>query len=248
MGIDLSSGPYSEFIERIIDLGKTRTSSYVCMLNSHMTIEAHNDINFSAVVNGADIVAPDGMPLAKLFKLVHGIRQDRVAGMDLISDLIRAAECQGLSIYLYGATQEVLEKITDRLRRENPDLRVAGTCSPPFAPLTEQEEKATAESINDSGANIVLVALGCPKQEIWMARNRGKIDSVMVGVGGALPVYAGIQRRAPKWMQACCMEWFYRLCREPRRLFKRYLVSNSFFLWLMACELVEKFFCRKNSD
>jgi N-acetylglucosaminyldiphosphoundecaprenol N-acetyl-beta-D-mannosaminyltransferase len=245
IGIDLSSGSYTEFIERIVDLGKTRTSSYVCLVNAHMTIEAYWDKRFSEVVNGADVEAPDGMPLVRAFKLIHGIRQDRVAGMDLMLDLLREAERQGLSIYLHGSTPEVLEKITERIKREYPALTIAGVCSPPFTPPTEEEERAAVERINDSGANIVLVALGCPKQENWMARNKGKINAVMVGVGGVFPIYAGIQGRAPKWMRDHCLEWVYRLCSEPRRLFKRYLVSNTVFLWLLVREIVSKGFSRR---
>jgi len=240
VSLDLTTGPYRAFVERIAELGEQRLSSYVCVANVHMCIEAWQNPEFAAVVNGADIATPDGMPLAKSLKLLHGIEQDRVAGMDLMPDLIAEAEERQLALFFYGSTDEVLAKIVERVDREHPGVRIAGAISPPFRELGEKEEAEMVEKINSSGANIVLVALGCPKQERWMARHKGKINAVMVGVGGAFPVYAGTQGRAPGWMQKCSLEWLYRLGQEPRRLLKRYFVTNSLFLFLMAWELVRK--------
>ncbi len=114
---------------------------------------------------------------------------------------------------------------------------VAGSWSPPFRPLTDTEKEDDIRRINDSGAHLVFVALGCPKQERWMAENKGKIHAVMLGVGGAFPVYAGLQRRAPEWMQKYALEWVFRLCQEPKRMWKRYLVTNTLFCILLAKEL-----------
>jgi N-acetylglucosaminyldiphosphoundecaprenol N-acetyl-beta-D-mannosaminyltransferase len=240
VSLDLTTGPYCAFVEGIAELGEQRFSSYVCVANVHMCIEAWQNPEFAAVVNGADIATPDGVPLAKGLKLLYGIDQERVAGMDLLPDLIAEAERRGLSLFFYGSTDEVLAKITERIGGEHPGAKFAGAVSPPFRVLSEKEEGEMVEKINNSGANVVLVALGCPKQERWMARHKGKINAVMVGVGGAFPVYAGIQARAPEWMQRCSLEWLYRLWQEPRRLFKRYFVTNSLFLLLMARELVRK--------
>ena len=238
VNLDVSTGPYESFINRIAELASMRVPSYVCVANVHMVVEAHNDGEFAAIVNGADLVTPDGMPLAKSMRLLHGIAQERVAGMDLVPDLIADAERLGLSIFLYGSTDGVLDAVVRRIALEHPRLRLAGTYSPPFRPLTPSEAVAESARINASGANIVLVALGCPKQERWMAANRGRINAVMVGIGGALPVYAGLQRRAPLIMQRLSLEWLYRLCQEPRRLFRRYLVTNTTFLLLLAVNYV----------
>lgn len=247
VSLDLSTGPYRGFVEKITELARVRSSSYVCVANVHMTIEAWQNPDFAAVVNGADIATPDGMPLAKSLKLLYGIDQERVAGMDLMPDLIAEAGKRGLSLFFYGSTDAVLQAITDRVRREHPTLKIAGSDSPPFRELSEKEEGEIVEKINNSGANIVMVALGCPKQEMWMARHKGKINAVMVGVGGAFPVYAGMQARAPEWMQRCALEWLYRLWQEPRRLFRRYFVTNSLFLVLMTIELVKSRIHRKGA-
>jgi len=240
ISIDLNTSPYSAFVDRIMTLGRERISSYVCVANVHMVIEAHNNPDFAAVVNNADLATPDGMPLVKGLKLLYGINQERVAGMDLLPDLLCAADKEGQSIFIYGSTDDVLQSMTDRIAADHPMLKIAGAYSPPFRPLSDEEDADTVKRINASAANLVFVALGCPKQEIWMARNKGKINAVMLGVGGAFPVYAGLQSRAPLWVQKASLEWLYRLCQEPRRLFKRYLVTNTIFIALMMIELLRK--------
>lgn len=236
LSLDLSTAPYSGFIHTIAELGAARQSSYVCVANVHMCVEAWQNAEFAAVVNGADVITPDGMPLVKALKLLHGVEQERVAGMDLLPALLASAAKRRLSVFFYGSTPEVLERMVSRARRENRGLEIAGHYSPPFRTLTPEEEAQIVERINESGAHLVFVALGCPKQEQWMARHKGLIHAVMLGVGGAFPVYAGTQTRAPRWMQQYSLEWLYRLCQEPRRLFKRYLVTNSLFVLLLIRE------------
>ncbi len=238
ISIDINTGSYNSFIERIMALGKQRTSSYVCVANVHMVVEAHNNPAFAEVVNNADLVTPDGMPLVKGLKLLYGVDQERVAGMDLLPDLLRAAEQQGQSIFIYGSTDDVLHAMTARITAEHSRLKIVGCYSPPFRTLLDEEENDIVHRINASSANLVFVALGCPKQELWMARHKGKIYAVMLGVGGAFSVYAGMQKRAPLWVQKASLEWFYRLCQEPRRLFKRYLITNTLFIVLMAKQLL----------
>jgi len=240
ISIDLSLGKYKDFIEEIIRLAKEKVSSYVCVANVHMAVEAHDNPDFQEVVNCADIVTPDGMPLVKALKLLYGIEQERVAGPDLMPDLLKAAEKEGLRVYFYGSTQEVLDAILEKIKREFPNLKVAGVYSPPFRPLSEEELDKIAEEINSVSPNIVFVSLGCPKQEKWMAYMKGKINSVMLGVGAAFPIYAGLQKRAPKVMQKLALEWFYRLLQEPRRLFKRYFYTNTKFLFLLLKELLRR--------
>ena len=228
-------------------LAKARLSSYVCVVNVHMVVEAWQDPGFASVVNCADLATPDGMPLVMSLRLLHGITQERVAGMDLVPDLIAAAEQKGLSIFLYGSHEDVLNRMTERIGLEHPAVNIAGSYSPPFRSLSEEEEREVIERINSSGTNILLVALGCPKQEKWMARHKGRIDAVMVGVGGAFSVYAGIQKRAPLWMQKASLEWFYRLIQEPHRLFVRYLKSNLLFVGLLARAMLNKASARRPS-
>lgn len=236
----VSIGPHAQFVEQIAELGRARHSSYVCVANVHMVIEAWRDQSFARIINDADIVTPDGMPLVKAMQLLYGIRQDRVAGMDLVPSLLTAAEKKRLAVFLYGTTDEVLTQVVDKIRKECPKLTIAGSLSPPFRPLSSEEDAQITDQINKSGANIVLVALGCPKQENWMAAHKGRVNAVMVGVGGSFPVYAGLQKRAPAWMCRWSLEWFYRFQQEPQRLFRRYLVTNTLFLLLMGREMVRR--------
>ena len=240
ISIGVDTGSYGFFVRRIADLARQRASAYVCVANVHMVVEAHSHADFAAAVNSADLVTPDGMPLSRAMKLLYGVRQERVAGMDLLPDLLDAADRGGIPVFLYGSTCEVLSAMKGRIAREHPRLHLCGTHSPPFRPLTDDEDAAEVALINGCGAAMVLVALGCPRQERWMAAKKGRINAVMVGVGGAFPVYAGLQGRAPWLMQRLCLEWLYRLCQEPRRLFGRYLVTNSVFMALLVREILGK--------
>lgn len=248
MGVDISTGSFDDHVQAFLDLGRAHRSAYVCCVNAHMTVEVHRDPGFAAVVNGADHCTADGMPVLRALQLFHGVRQERVAGNDLMPALFAGAEREGLSVFLYGGRQEVLDAIVARAAQEHPALRIAGVCSPPFRPLTVEEEGAHADRINASGAHIVLVSLGCPKQERWMAGMKGRVNGVMLGLGGAFLLYAGVDSRAPRWMRDLSLEWAYRLALEPGRLWKRYLVTNSMFLWLFLREAVSRVFRGKRGQ
>jgi N-acetylglucosaminyldiphosphoundecaprenol N-acetyl-beta-D-mannosaminyltransferase len=236
LAIDVSQGKHAEFVKSILDLGRRKKSSYVCVANVHMLVEAHWSKSFQQVVNEADIVTPDGMPLAKSFKTLYGIEQERVDGMSLLPLLLSKAVEENLAVYFYGSSTQIIEHTKAFINKDYPSLNVVGMYSPPFRYLTEAEENAVIDRIANSGSNIVFVALGCPKQEQWMAEMKGRIPAVMVGIGGALPVLIGLQKRAPQWMQKNSLEWFYRFMQEPRRLFKRYLITNTTFLYLLFKE------------
>ncbi|HSU27406.1 MAG TPA: WecB/TagA/CpsF family glycosyltransferase [Chitinophagaceae bacterium] len=235
ISINISTGTYKDFVTRLIEMSGER-STYTCVANVHMLVEAHKDKAFSAIVNNAELVTPDGMPLVWGLKLLHRLKQERVAGSDLLPDLLREAELHSIPVYFYGGTEAMISKIETALQPKYPALKIAGLYSPPFRPLTGEEEQAVIERINGSGAKIVFVVLGCPKQEKWMSSMKGKINAAMIGVGAALPVMIGLQARAPKWMQKAGLEWFFRLCQEPRRLIKRYTITNTLFLFLLMKE------------
>jgi N-acetylglucosaminyldiphosphoundecaprenol N-acetyl-beta-D-mannosaminyltransferase len=237
--LKLSLGSFQDFVNNIVILGHRRQSSYVCVANVHSCIETYQDATFATLVNQADMVTPDGMPLVKALSLLYGIKQEKVSGPDLMPALLLESEKQGLKVYFYGSTDEVLDKLKDFCQSNYPKLSIAGMQSPPFRVLTEAETHRQIQRINESGANIVLVALGCPKQERWMASMKGKIKAVMVGVGGAFPMLVGVQKRAPRWMQRNSLEWLYRLAQEPRRLFKRYFITNNLFMLLIFNEKIK---------
>lgn len=230
--INVSTGRYQDFLHAVTTMAEERKSDYACVANVHMLVEAYKNASFANTVNNAAIITPDGKPLTWALRLLYGIRQDRVAGMDLLPDLLQAAEEKNLPVFFYGGSEEMLEKTRRFLQGAYPSLQIAGMHSPPFRALTFKEDKAVEERINNSGAKLVFAILGCPKQERWMASMKGRINAFMIGVGGALPVLVGMQRRAPNWMQKGGLEWLYRLGQEPKRLFKRYAVTNSVFMYL----------------
>lgn len=232
----ISIGRYEEFMTNILELSQKSTSSYVCISNVHMNIEAYKNDDFCNVVNSADMATPDGMPLAKAMKLLYGIDQDRVAGMDLMPDLMQVSEQEKLSIYFYGSTDSVLDKIKVKAKQEFPNLEIYAY-SPPFKELSAEEKSDIVDEINSKNPDFVFVALGCPKQEKWMAEHKGKIRSCMIGLGGAFEVYAEVKDRAPKWMQDYALEWLYRLIQDPKRLWKRYMVTNTRFVLLLFIQI-----------
>lgn len=219
---------------------EARQSSYVCVANVHMLVEAHQSPEFASIVNGADIVLADGMPLVWYNRIINNITQERIAGMDLLPEVLAHAEKLGQSVYFFGGTDDMLAKNREFLNATYPSLRIAGMLSPPFRPLTATEEDEVVRNINDTGASWVFVVLGCPKQERWMGRMKGKINAVMLGIGGALPVMIKWQKRAPLWMQKAGMEWVFRLGQEPKRLFKRYFTTGSVFFYLSLRDIVNK--------
>jgi N-acetylglucosaminyldiphosphoundecaprenol N-acetyl-beta-D-mannosaminyltransferase len=234
--VDITLGSFAEQVTAMADLGAAHRSSYVCCVNAHMTMEAR-DPAFAQVVNSADMATADGMPIVKSLGLLHKLKQERVAGNDLLPALFGEAERRGLSVFLYGGAETTLKLMVDRAAQEYPKLRIAGTWSPPFGPLEAMDFDAEAMRVNDTGANVVMVSLGCPKQERWMAAMKGRLQGVMVGLGGAFLLYAGLDGRAPLWMRNASLEWLYRLVLEPRRLWKRYLLTNTLFLIHLLKEL-----------
>lgn len=243
--INVSTGAYADFVAAIIDKAATGESNYACVANVHMLVEARRSKTYAQRVNDAAIVTPDGKPLTWAMKVLHGLEQPRVAGMDLMPDLLEKASDQSLPVFFYGGSEAMLTKTAEFLATNYPKLQVAGLHSPPFRQLSFKEEDVVIDKINRSGARLVFVVLGCPKQEIWMASMKGRIKAFMIGVGGAVPVMIGAQKRAPGWMQSSGLEWLYRLVQEPRRLFKRYAVTNSQFLWLMGSAVVRQKLVRK---
>jgi N-acetylglucosaminyldiphosphoundecaprenol N-acetyl-beta-D-mannosaminyltransferase len=166
--------------------------------------------------------------------------QDRVAGMDILVSVCQAAAQQQIKVFFVGSTVDILERMRHRLHQDFPDLQIAGMESLPFRPLTSVEDEALISTINASQAGLVFIALGCPKQEHWMAQHQNKIDAVMIGVGAVFSVYAGIHKRAPNWVREWGLEWLYRLVQEPRRLWKRYIATIPPFIWLAVNQVLRE--------
>ena len=223
--IPVSTGGYDTYVNDCL-----KDKGYSCFLNVHMVCEHHLNPDFQTVLSEASYVVPDGMPVVFSLRLFHGAVQERIAGNDVMFSLVNRAEKESLKIFLIGSTEDVLKTISSSLLTRN---IIHKTYSPPFAPINEFDFEHQATIINEFRPDMVLVGLGCPKQEIWMNRMSNRINSPMFGVGGAFLLFAGIDKRAPDWMRKLSLEWFYRFMAEPRRLFRRYLTTNSYFLWLM---------------
>jgi N-acetylglucosaminyldiphosphoundecaprenol N-acetyl-beta-D-mannosaminyltransferase len=238
----ISTASYNTYIESILSYAAQRVSSYVCFANAHMLTEANSNPEFNRIVNDADIVTPDGKPISVLIRLRYGIKQERACGMDMFPEILKQAENKELSVFFYGSTDEVLNKIKEKAKKEFPFLKIAGAYSPPFRQLTSEEDEEVINMINNSEANLVFVSLGCPKQEIWMNQHKGKINSCMLGLGQAFLTYSGYEKRLPKWARNLSLEWAYRFYLEPKRLWKRYFFGNSMFLYLSWKDLfMQKF-------
>ena len=197
-----------------------------------MTMEAYNNPYFSEVVNGADIVTPDGRPLSLFLKIFRGIEQNRVCGMDIFPEILREAASRKKSVFFYGNTQDVLDKILSRANADFPSLAIAGTHSPPFRILSPLEKDDIITKIRKAEADLIFVSLGCPRQENWMAEHKGKFRGCMLGLGQAFNVFARVESRSPRWMQEYALDWLYRMYLNPRRLWKRYILTNSQFIYL----------------
>ncbi|MBD2777341.1 WecB/TagA/CpsF family glycosyltransferase [Iningainema tapete] len=229
---------FDEQIQTILKWAKAKESRTVCVANVHMLMEAYWNPEFANVLKNADLVTPDGMPLVWMMRLLGAHQQDRVAGMDIFQALCQFAQTMDISVFFVGSQTEILSRMRKRIGEEFPHLKIAAMEPLPFRPLTPDEDEALIRRINSSGAGLVLVSLGCPKQESWMAEHQGKIQAVMIGIGGVFPVYAGIQKRAPRIVRNLGLEWLYRFIQEPRRLWRRYAQTIPPFIWLALKQLL----------
>ncbi len=224
-------------IERRLDALRGR---YICVSNVHTTVMAYEDKQYRKVQNGAAMALPDGAPLSK-YSRMRGFRgAGRVTGPDLMTELFRLSGQRGYRHFFYGATQQTLEDMRQALLREYPTLVIAGMYAPPFRPLTEQEDQEVVARINAAKPDFIWVGLGAPKQEEWMYAHRGKLCAVSIGVGAGFDYLAGHIKRAPRLMQVLCLEWLYRLMQDPGRLWKRYVVTNTKFVWYILRERVAR--------
>lgn len=228
--LNISTYTYNQVLDQIFSLAALRQPSYVCFANAHMAVEAHLDKKIANSVNEASIVTSDGMSVVMALKFLHKVNQDRTSGMDMIFDVVKGAEDNKFSVFLFGCDESTLAMFKAKAIKDHPKLNICGSVAPPFTEFTKQENDLFIHQINQSGANIVFVGLGCPKQEKWMADNHKRINAVLLGFGGAFSLYARKVKRAPVFMQKYCLEWLYRLTQEPKRLWRRYLVTNTLFI------------------
>lgn len=234
--VDVTS--YADAANSVMKWAFAGESRYVCVANVHMLMETFDSEPVRDVVTSADLVTPDGMPLVWMMRL-KGVRsQKRVYGPTLMLHVLDVAVRGGMAVGFFGGAAHVLESLMGRMQAQYPGLSVAYSFSPPFRPMTPREDASNIQQINESGARILFVGLGCPKQEIWMAEHRGSVKAVMLGVGAAFDFHAGTKAQAPAFMQKFGLEWLFRFIHEPRRLWRRYLYHNPRFLALAAADLL----------
>lgn len=231
MGVRIAVTDMETTVRRIEEHLDDWRGEYICVANVHTTVTAHDDPSYRAVQNGAVIALPDGGPLSQYSRRKGFAQAARVTGPDLMKEMLRESAQKHYRHYFYGSTQETLDILREKITRNYPGAVIAGMASPPFRPLTEEEDAAAVAAINEARPDFVWVGLGAPKQERWMAAHQGRVHALMLGVGAAFDYEAGNIRRAPRWMQRCNLEWLYRLLQDPKRLFKRYFVTNTKFLW-----------------
>jgi exopolysaccharide biosynthesis WecB/TagA/CpsF family protein len=230
-GVQVSATTYAGVVDAVIAAVRWRIPSIVSLHAAHAVVTASDDPKLNERVNDFQIVAPDGQPVRWALNWLHrtGLR-DRVYGPELTLRLCQRAAEEGVAIYLYGSSPEVIEALCDRLPKKYPGLIIAGAESPPFRALSEEEDAEMVHRINDSGAGIVFIGLGCPKQDHFAYEHRQSIEGVQVCVGAAFDFHAGNKKVAPPWMQKRGLEWLFRLSQEPGRLWQRYLVTNTLFV------------------
>ncbi|MGH0032594.1 MAG: WecB/TagA/CpsF family glycosyltransferase [Myxococcota bacterium] len=230
VGLRVDATDYVHATETILSQAESG-GGVTCIATVHMVMEACDDPGFQRLVNAADLVTPDGMPLVWMLRALGVGDAKRVYGPDLTPLVCEAAARRGVPVGFYGGDAATLEALVDRLRARFPGLRIDFAHSPPFRALTVEEDAALTEAIIDSGVRVLFVGLGCPKQERWMAAHRDALDCALVGVGAAFDFLAGRKAQAPAWIQRAGLEWLFRLLHEPRRLWRRYARHNPRFAW-----------------
>lgn len=233
----ISKTNYEKSASQIIRWANIQDNRCVYVANVHMLMEGHDRPDFQTMINNADLVTPDGMPLVWLMRIKGERNQPRVYGPDLMLYVLEASVRENIPVGFYGGTTEVLVLLIEKLQSRYENLKVVYSFSPPFRELTFDENEGVFTEIEKSGARILFVGLGCPKQEIWMSTNRDRLKLVMIGVGAAFDFHAGIKPQAPTWMQRIGFEWLFRLLTEPGRLWKRYIYHNPRFVALAIADL-----------
>ncbi|QYO66374.1 WecB/TagA/CpsF family glycosyltransferase [Leptolyngbya sp. 7M] len=236
LDVDLCSA--TSIADKVEKMVLERQGGYICFSTVHMVMEGFDDPEFAILVNSANLVIPDGMPLVWMQKLLGHKQAERTRANDMMTRLCEVAASKGWSVGFYGASEDVISGILDRLSTEFPSLTVSYAFSPPFRPPTSNEEAKIIQEIESARPALLFVGLGCPKQERWMSRNAQRLSCVMFGVGASFDFFAGNVKEAPRWLSRIGLEWLFRLWKEPKRLWRRYLIQNPRFVFQAFLQIV----------
>lgn len=234
LGTKIAVSSYAETAATCVQWAKRGESRTVVFANVHVVMEANDNAVLASRLHNTDMVNPDGVPLVWALKAVGERRASRVYGPDATLVILREAEKAGIPVGFYGGSEEALNKLIASVKARFPDLQIVFTMSPPFRAMSAEEDDAVVQQIVASGARMLFVGLGCPKQEHWVAEHRGRIPAVLLAVGAAFDFIAGTKPQAPRWMMKAGLEWIFRLATEPRRLAGRYFKNNPRFILLFA--------------
>lgn len=240
IGVDISVVNFENALKYLFENFENARGRYICAANVHTTVTAHENNAYKEIQNSSFMTLPDGKPLSVVGKKRGKTKMERVTGPDFLEEVLKRTENTEMKHYFYGTTQDNLNSFVSVIKVKYPNLKIAGVEPSVFRSLSIKEENELLERINNSKADFVWVALGAPRQEIFCNKLSSRTNAVWIAVGGALNVISGVIPRAPQWMQDNGLEWFYRFMKEPRRLFKRYFVTNSKFLWYLFRDKVEK--------
>ncbi|MCH5279884.1 MAG: WecB/TagA/CpsF family glycosyltransferase [Lachnospiraceae bacterium] len=232
LGVKTVVSQLEEGVTLVCDRLESLKGQYITFANTHSVVMAAESPRFLKVQEAATITFADGFPIAKYQRWKGFAKAERVAGPDFMTEIFKRSGKEGYSHYFYGSSNETLRALKENLENKYPGIHIKGMYSPPYGKRSKEEWRKDLERINASGADFIWIGLGAPKQELFMYRQRGKACGLMLGVGAGFDFHAGVQKRAPLWMQRWGLEWFYRLMQEPDRLWKRYLVTNIKFLFL----------------
>jgi N-acetylglucosaminyldiphosphoundecaprenol N-acetyl-beta-D-mannosaminyltransferase len=238
LGMKVSWTSYDHASDVALDWAKQRLSKYVCVATVNNVMESFDSKEFQSVMNRADMVTPDGMPLVWALRAFGRRDATRVYGPDLTPIVLEKAAAEGIPVGFYGGAPLALTRLLEHVRQRFPSLKITYSYSPPFRALSPSEDAAIVNQINVSGARLLFIGLNTPKQDFWMSAHKGRVNCVMLGVGAAFDFLAGSKKQAPRWMMPLGLEWLFRLATEPRRLWKRYLKHNPRFVVLFLCELM----------
>ncbi|MDD3401836.1 MAG: WecB/TagA/CpsF family glycosyltransferase [Hespellia sp.] len=231
MGVNIAAIDMDWLLEYTEKNIKALSGDYMCVSNVHTTVTSYEDHEYCAVQNGGIMAIPDGGPLSSVGRKRGYSRMNRTTGPSYMGEIFKVSAEKGYRHYFYGSTEETLKRLNSSLLEQYLGLQIVGMYSPPFRPMTEEEDAAIVNRINETEPDFVWVGLGAPKQEKWMSEHQGKVKGFMVGVGAGFDYFAGNIDRAPDWMQKRNLEWVYRLVQDPKRLFKRYMITNTKFIW-----------------
>lgn len=239
ISMDVAITDIDNALNTVESLAQKKSGAYVCVSNVHMCMEVFDSPEFEQVVNNADLVIPDGRPLSWAQRLLGHNYAKQVRGQDIMNAICQQSGVKNLNIGLYGgSSNELLEQVISELNLSYPDIQLTFSYSPPFRPLTVDEDQGIISRINEARVNVLFVGIGCPKQERWMAEHKEHLNCVMLGVGAAYDFIAGSKKHAPRWVQKLGLEWLFRLLSEPKRLWKRYLQQNPRFIYYFAKQLI----------